>query len=370
MGKEGKAQRIGAVGLDAVFKFLFGRLGNRFGLLGLHHVAGALFQQRVQADAVDQVDGVQHVALGLGHLLALAIAHQAVDVNGLEGDFTGKFQRHHDHPGDPEEDDVETRHQHAGGVEGFQLRRFLRPAEGAKCPQARAEPGVQHVFVLGQGDVRIKTMLLAGFLFTASHVNIAVGVVPSRNAVAPPQLARNTPVLQVAHPGEVHVLVVFRHELNVAVLHRLDGGLGEALHGNEPLISEQRLDDIAGAVAVGQGVVDALYLYQQAEGLHIGDDLLACFETIQARVFGRQGSVFIGLRLTFQVKNFRLLKNRRIFGEDVDQQVVLALADFVVVEVVGRGNLHTARAFLHIGVLVRHDGNAATHQRQFDKFAH
>ena len=187
--------------------------------------------------------------------------------------------------------------------------------------------------------------------------------------MAPPQLAGDTPVLQVAHPGEIHVFVVLRHELNVAVLHRLDGGLGEALYGHEPLVGQQRLDDIAGAVAVGQGIVDALYLYQQAEGLHVGDDLLACFETIQASVFRGQGGIFIGLRLTFQVEDFRLLEDRCIFGEYVDQQVVLTLADFVVVEVVGRGNLHTARAFLHIGVLVRHDGDAAAYQRQLDELA-
>ena len=55
------------------------------GEVRLHHAAGALFDQRLQIDAVDHIDGVQHVALGLGHLLAVAVAHQAVDVDLPEG---------------------------------------------------------------------------------------------------------------------------------------------------------------------------------------------------------------------------------------------------------------------------------------------
>ena len=79
-------------------------------------------------------------------------------------------------------------------------------------------------------------MLLAGFFFATGNVNIAFRVVPGGNAVAPPQLAGNTPILQVTHPGEVHVFVVFRHELDIAVFHRFDGGLGEAFHRHKPLV--------------------------------------------------------------------------------------------------------------------------------------
>jgi myo-inositol-hexaphosphate 3-phosphohydrolase len=41
--------------------------------------------QGLELDAVDQVDGVEHVALGLGHLLPFGIAHQAVDVDSRNG---------------------------------------------------------------------------------------------------------------------------------------------------------------------------------------------------------------------------------------------------------------------------------------------
>jgi len=39
-----------------------GLLGDPLGEVGLHHAAGALLDQRLEADAVDQVDRVQHVA--------------------------------------------------------------------------------------------------------------------------------------------------------------------------------------------------------------------------------------------------------------------------------------------------------------------
>ena len=52
--------------------------------------------------------GSSHVALGLGHLLSVVVAYQAVDVDRRgTGPRLRKLQPHHDHPRDPEEDDVE-----------------------------------------------------------------------------------------------------------------------------------------------------------------------------------------------------------------------------------------------------------------------
>ncbi len=101
-------------------EILAGLFADLFGQVRLHHAAGALFHQRLQLDAVDQVDGVEHVALGLGHLVAVGVAYQAVDIDFLERYVVHELQAHHDHAGDPEEDDVEAGDQHAGGVEGFQ----------------------------------------------------------------------------------------------------------------------------------------------------------------------------------------------------------------------------------------------------------
>src|SRR3546814_6115804 len=50
----------------------------------------------------------------------------------------------------------------------------------------------------------------------------AVGPVPGGNLVPPPELARDAPRLDVAHPLEVGLLPVLRHEHGLAGLDRLD----------------------------------------------------------------------------------------------------------------------------------------------------
>ncbi len=60
---EGKAQRVGAILWNTRGKLAPGG-GLDFVLeVGLHHALGALGQQRIQIHAVDNVGGIQHVAL-------------------------------------------------------------------------------------------------------------------------------------------------------------------------------------------------------------------------------------------------------------------------------------------------------------------
>jgi hypothetical protein len=66
--------------------------------------------------------------------------------------------------------------------------------------------------------------------------------------MAPPELARDAPVVDVLHPVEVGLLVLLGREADgfVAVGVGLDGGdglLGERLNLDEPLRGEARLDD-------------------------------------------------------------------------------------------------------------------------------
>ena len=58
--------------------------------LGLHHVASALLQQ-IFREMPSIMSRVQHVAHGLGHLLAFFVANEAGDVNGLERDCGWPF---------------------------------------------------------------------------------------------------------------------------------------------------------------------------------------------------------------------------------------------------------------------------------------
>ena len=348
---KGEAQRVGAEGRDALGVFLarglfyLGRVG------GLHQAGGALGDQGVGADAVDDVDGVEHVALRFRHLLAVAVAHQAGDVDVLERHVAGEVVGHHDHPGDPEEDDVEAGDQHRGGQARMEaaLAHGLRvgPAERAVRPQGRGEPGFEHVAVAGERDVGGQAVRGAHFFLAAADVGLAGGVVPGRDAVAPPELAADAPVLDVAHPVPVGVDPVLGHEAHGAVLDQFEAALGEFFHAHEPLVGEVGLDHLAGTVAARHLQLVLLFLDQQAQGLEVGEHGLARGVAVEAAVLFRRVAVDGG------------------FGrEDVDQRQLVALADGVVVEVVRGGDLHHAGAELAVDVVVGDDGDLAVAERQ------
>ena len=61
-------------------------------------------------DTRDDVQGIERVAFALTHLLAFGITHEAVDVHVLKRDTVGKVLGHHNHSGNPEEDDVVASH--------------------------------------------------------------------------------------------------------------------------------------------------------------------------------------------------------------------------------------------------------------------
>ena len=187
--------------------------------------------------------------------------------------------------------------------------------------------------------------------------------------MAPPQLTADAPVLDVAHPREVHVFVLFRYERDAAVFNGSNGRFCQRLGRYVPLVSQPRLDDGAGAVALRyfQGViVDA---DQQAGFVKISNDLFTRFKAIQAGVFGWQGAVDGFVELAVEVEHLSSSQHFGVFVEDVQQRQVVALADFVVIEIVGRGDFHAAGAEFRIAVVVSYDRDAAANQWQLYEFA-
>ena len=142
---EGEAQRVGAEAGNAVRELGGGVLAHARRCLRPTQAGRALLEQRLEGDAVDQVDRIEHVALRLAHPLALRVAHQAVDVDVAERHLAGEVQGHHDHPGDPEEDDVVAGDEHRRRQEELELLGLLRPAERRERHQRRRIPGVEHV---------------------------------------------------------------------------------------------------------------------------------------------------------------------------------------------------------------------------------
>ena len=145
-------------------------------------------------------------------------------------------QAEHHHPGDPEEEDVVAGRQHAGRIELRQIVGRLGPAQRGHRPQPGREPRVEHVGVL-------RPPLAAGrFLVRPDTHRLAVRAVPDRDAMSPPQLARDGPVVHVVDPVEVALGHLRRVDLHPAVPHGVARGLRQRLDLHPPLQRQARLD--------------------------------------------------------------------------------------------------------------------------------
>ena len=311
--------------------------------------AGQSEAHRVGSEFGGELQRIEAGALGFGHLLAFGVEHERVQVKLAEGNLSGEAQPHHDHARGPEEKNVAAGDERAGGVIFFEIGRFFRPAERGERPKAGAEPGVEHIRVLL--DFRRAAFGASLRRFAADGDFLAIGAVPRGNAMAPPELARDAPVANVAHPFEINAFPILRRDLNFSRLHGFDGRLGQWLHLHEPLRGSARLDNRAAAVASADrvGVLDDFF--EQAGGLQIGDGLIAGLEAIEAGIFSGSGA------------------HVAVIGHDVDFGQLVAAADFEVVDIVRGRNFQSAGAELAIDVGVRDDGNFAIRERQMDHFA-
>ena len=279
----------------------------------------------------------------------MPVAHQGVDIDVAEGHLAHEVQPHHHHAGDPEEDDVEAGDQHVAGIVALQLRRLLGPAQGREGPERGGEPGVEHVGVAGQRH-RFSVVSLRGgqsLRLGLLHEDPAVRRVPGRNLVPPPELAGDAPGLNVAHPLEVDVFPLLRHEDGAPLLHRVDAGLRQRLGIAEPLVRQPGLAGHAGAVAVRHVVQVVFDGLDQPQRLQVGDDLGARRIAVEAAV---------GL--------WCVVVDAGIAVEDVDHLQTVALAHLEVVEVVGRRHLDGAGARLRVRVVVGDDRDPPADQRQ------
>ena len=188
--------------------------------------------------------------------------------------------------------------------------------------------------------------------------------------MAPPDLPRNAPGLDVLHPVEEGRFPLLRHEHGLALAHRRDRRLRQRLGVDVPLIGEERLEHRAGAVAVRHDVLRRLDLVDQPRRFQPLDNLLArrlkrssarcqrhTVSTSQIRAmtdaFTRNAAIVLS-----SVESWRFVV------EHIDQRQIVPLADLEIVEVMRRRDLHRAGAFFRIGVVVADDRNAAADQRQ------
>ena len=132
--REGEAKRVRTVGRDPVGELLARARLDAFLQVRLHHAFGSLADQRFKVHAVDDEEGIEDIALGLGHLLPGLVSHEPMDVDIRERHVTHELQSHHDHPRHPEEDDVESGDQDPGRIEALKFLRARGPVHRGKRP--------------------------------------------------------------------------------------------------------------------------------------------------------------------------------------------------------------------------------------------
>ena len=93
-----------------------------------------------------------------------------------------------------------------------QVWRFFRPAERGEWHERRGEPCVEHVVFATQcAGVTRGFGLCLRIGFGACDEDFALLAVPRRNLMAPPQLARDAPILDVFQPVVVGAVPVLRN---------------------------------------------------------------------------------------------------------------------------------------------------------------
>ena len=163
--------------------------------------------------------------------------------------------------------------------------------------------------------------------------------------MSPPQLTADTPVFDVLQPVLVSILILGRIEFQVVVHYRGQSHIGKVLHLEEPLHGELRLDSHVGTLGETYLVGIGFHLLQQSGILQIFLYLLAYIETVHADI------------------EFGGFAQRAVVIEDVDSGQVVFLAQHIVVDVVCRSYLQTARTEFHVYIIILDDGDNAVHQR-------
>ena len=272
----------------------------------------------------------------------------------LEGDFAGQPNRHHDHPCDPEEEDVVASFKQLVGEERGEVRVLgVGPLQGREGEEARTEPSVQNVSILlnlyllsWQAEHFLS--LLCGFLKIPGSdpvvgraillrlLSLLVGKV-SGNAVSPPQLPGDAPILQVLHPPVPSILFLLRMDDHLPVLDDFDHPVGDVAAFDVPLRLDQGLNDVVGARAEAQSHLVVLLLNEEAQLLELLLDDPPAFEPLHA----------------FELPS--VLVDQSVLGEEVDELQLVPLSACVIVVVVGRSDLDATSPELAVDHLVSDD---------------
>src|ERR1700688_4816388 len=113
---------------------------------------------------------------------------------------------------------------------------------------------------------------------------LAIVAGPSGNAMPPPQLARDAPVVDVIHPVQINLFVIFRDDGDLAALDGFDCFLRERLNSYEPLLGEARFDYGSAAVALAEGECVVFLGDEKSLLLQVRQHALPRFVAVETRV--------------------------------------------------------------------------------------
>ena len=189
----------------------------------------------------------------------------------------------------------------------------------------------------------VRTLL--GRLSVNDELAALIAVV-SRDAVSPPDLTGDAPVLNVLQPMQVDLVKTLRYKFQFPGLKRVDRRLRQLLHLHEPLLLDQRLHCRTAAIMSTDRVAVRLHLHKIPLLLEIRHDGFSRLVALHACVLA---ALFI---------------DGGVVVHDVDLRQVMALAHLEVVRVMRRRDLHRACTELFIYIVIRHDGDLSVYQRQ------
>mmetsp|Transcript_24774 Transcript_24774/g.34144 ORF Transcript_24774/g.34144 Transcript_24774/m.34144 type:complete len:216 (+) Transcript_24774:1703-2350(+) len=159
--------------------------------------------------------------------------------------------------------------------------------------------------------------------------------------MSPPQLPGNAPIPNVLQPVPVHLVEPIWDDLEFPRVKRLQSGLGQWGHFDEPLRRNERLNNLAASLRSRHAVLVRLSLDHQAVGLHVFPQLRAGVEPVHRRVLPGLGI------------------ERPVLVHDVDNGQPNAFPNLVVVHIVARGDLESSSSKFHVHVVIGDDRNQA-----------
>ena len=157
--------------------------------------------------------------------------------------------------------------------------------------------------------------------------------------MAPPDLAGDAPVLDVAHPFKVRLRPPLRDDSDASLLHGLYGGLGQGAGSHEPLGRQERLDDGVAPVAMSHRVRMRFFPLENVQ-------VLQNSEHSASGLFGGETDE-LGHPVPFgdpPVLPGQLFADARVRCKGPDPGQVVPFADFEIVGVVSGGHLQGARS--------------------------